>query len=429
MPLRSSALLAALAAAIAWTGPAACQDAAPGNPAPEGAAPALIQPDDLVYLGAFRLPGPSGASSWEWGGDALAYSPDGDPDGPDDGFPGSLFGVGHDHQQHVSEVSIPAPVVSKPKSVNELPTARTLQPFTNIRPDAFRDYEIYRVGLAYLPPQGRQSAPKLYWCWGRHMEEHAAGPSHGWCERDLSRPDVAAPWCIAQLEHYATCDYLLEIPAPWADAHTPGMRLATGRFRDGGQGGKGPCLYAVGPWNHGNPPDPGARIDAVPLLQNSTAYVEENHPMDGYAEADEWSGAAWLTAGRKSALVFVGTKGLGKCWYGFAEGTVWPDEGPFPPVPPAPNDQRGWWSERFEARLLLYNPADLAAVAEGRAKPHEPQPYASMSLEPCLFAVKGTQQKYQVRAAAADPERGLLYVVEHRADEDKPLVHVWRATP
>ena len=57
----------------------------------------LIQPNDLVYMGAFRLPDwPDGEIGWAWSGAAMAYYPDGDPNGPADGYPGSIFGTGHD---------------------------------------------------------------------------------------------------------------------------------------------------------------------------------------------------------------------------------------------------------------------------------------------------------------------------------------------
>lgn len=72
-----------------------------------------IQPGDLRYVGAFRLPDCSQKeASWEYSGEALTYCPVGDPDGPDDGFPGSLYGVGHDWKQYVSEISIPVPIIS-----------------------------------------------------------------------------------------------------------------------------------------------------------------------------------------------------------------------------------------------------------------------------------------------------------------------------
>ncbi len=393
---------------------------------PEGDPPSpRIQPGALVYRGAFRLPDGPEEYAWGWSGQGLAYRPDGDADGADDGYPGSLFGVGHDWRQWVSEVSIPEPVVSKTKKLAELNTARTLQPFADIRNDLYDDLEQARAGLAYLPAQGRQDSGKLYFCWGPHMHEAQAVPSHGWCETDLSKPRTAGLWKVDRLWTYLTVDYMFPIPEAWAKDHARSMRLATGRFRDGGQGSMGPALFAIAPWRSGNPPKPGAELPAVTLLRYSSAYDERQHTLRDYHHSDEWSGGAWLTAGDRSAVAFVGTKGRGKCWYGFANGVVWPDEPPYPEVPPAPNDQRGWWSGEFEGLMLFYDTSDLAAVAAGEMEPWRPQPFATMEVDDVLYGIKSTQQLRHVGACAFDPARRMLYVIEFRGDGDKSLVHVW----
>ena len=410
-----------------WMSVLAAEAKSPAPPADQAKAsnPRLIQPADLEYRGAFRLPGPTDETGWAWGGWAITYYPDGDRGGPDDGYPGSIFGVGNEQKSHVSEISIPRPVISPGKKVEDLKTAKELQPFTDIRAGNFKDYEMYRVGLAYLPKQGKQTTGKLYFCWGQHMEEGQTGPSHGWCELNLSKPDIAGPWSIEDCWHYVTTDYMFEIPQAWAQTNTPGMLLATGRFRDGGQGAQGPALYAIGPWNEGNPPAPRTKLKAVCLLKYAPVDEEGGSTLKDYHHSDEWGGGAWLTAGEKSAVIFVGTKGLGKCWYGFANGVVWPDNPPFPPIPAAPNNDRGWWSDRFQAQMIFYDPDDLAAVSKGKMKPGAPQPYACLRLDDRLFSVKSDKQKHRVGDVCFDRERGLLYMFELRADEDKPIIHVW----
>ncbi|MGC9317412.1 MAG: hypothetical protein ACP5KN_05165 [Armatimonadota bacterium] len=399
-------------------------DAQPG-PQPPGQSPAgLLQPSELSYAGAFRLPEASGGSSWEWGGDGMAYNPGGDPDGPDDGFPGSIFGVGHDWDKHVSEISIPEPVVSGTKSLDALNTAGTLQSFRDVRGgvgrlDALQ--EMVRVGMACLPPQGGQGSGKLYLCWGQHLQEEAERvASHMWCELDLSGSQGA--WWVDAPSIYSVNDYMFEIPQAWAEANAPGMRLASGRFRDGGWSGQGPALYAIGPWNHGNPPPDETVLDAVPLLQYSRAGSDEpqERVMDGYHHSDEWAGGAWLTSGDRAAVVFVGTKGTGECWYGLPDGTVW--EAPYPDDP---ENQRGWWSSGFVGEMLFYDPSELAAVARGEMQPWEPQPYATLAIDEQLYHVTSGQQKHHAGACAFDREHGRLYVFEPLADGDRPLVHVW----
>jgi len=321
-----------------------------------------MQPENLEYQGAFRLPDDPG---WEYSGYAMTYYPNGDPDGGTDGYPGSLYIIGHDHTQRVSEIAIPPPTISNNKNPKDLETAETIQPFNDIRAGLFPELEIPRAGIAYLPKQGAQVADKLYFCWGQHFQDNE--PSHGWCELDLATPQTAGPWHFGGFVNYTTNDYLFDIPKEWADKNVQGQYLATGRFRDGLWSGKGPALYSYAPWKDGSPPTPGTKLQSItPLLLYGTqtpGAVEvtrhDNMKMVYFQESDEWSGASWLTSGNKSALVFVGTKATGKAWYGFSNGVVYPISGDenevYPEVPPWPYDDRGWWSENIQAQLMFYD--------------------------------------------------------------------------
>jgi len=380
-----------------------------------------LQPEDLTYRGAFRLPdtgGPSLVDTWEWGGYAMAYFPDGDSYGPDDGFPGSLFATGHAWSHLVAEISIPGPVISASQTLGDLNTAAQLQAFTDILDVS--NLEIPRTGLAFLPAHGAQTSAKLYFCWGYHMQEAPADLTHGWCEPDLSNPQVQGGWYLegwpTHIRNMSTNDYLCEIPSEWADIYTPGLNLATGRFRDGGWSGQGPALFAIGPWNQGNPPPSGSALPNSPLLLYTSTYdySEEDHALNGYHHSDEWSGTAWLSAGEKSALVFVGTKGRGGCWYGNQQG------------PCLDCENRGWWSDEFSGQILFYDTKDLADVAAGIRQPWEPQPYAVLEIDEFLFHITSNQQKHHVGAACFDAHQGLLYVFEPHADGEKPVIHVWQ---
>lgn len=398
-----------------------------------------IQPSDLIYQGAFRLPEPSGGSDWDYSGHALTHYPNGDANGPDDGFPGSLYGAGHDQQLYVSEITIPEPIISP--NLESLNTAETLQPFSDISDGIFvaEEMAIPRLGLAYLPPQASQSTEKIHFVWGQHIQDFEL--SHGWAELDLSNPQPAGPWLFDGFTNYVTSDYLFDIPKQWSDEYTPGMLLATGRAREGLWSGRGPGLFAYGPWLDGNPPPPEASLASIrPLLlygiQESgipDIISDETMSMEGYRDADHWMGGSWLTAGEKSAVIFVGTKALGNEWYGFANGVVWEHDcaetNSCPEVPEWPYEDRGFWAEDYESQIIFYDTSELAAVALGQLETWKPQPYAILSLQDILFEPElnlGEYKRDLLGAAAFDRDNGLLYIIERLADEYRSVIHVWR---
>jgi len=400
---------------------------------------ARIQPSDLVYLGAFRLPDGSGGSGWDYSGQGLTYYPEGDPEGPEDGFPGSLYGYGHDHQLYVSEISIPPPVNTR--DLDALNTATTLQAFADLTPGIFSAEEmtIPTAGIEYLPPQGDQTTGKLHFVWGQHFQEFEH--SHGWAELDLSNPQPAGPWIFNGYSNYVTSDYLFEIPQEWADDYVPGMYLATGRAREGLWSGRGPALFAFAPWLDGVPPAPDSTLThLIPLLLygeqesgNPDIVSDETMAMNGYTDADHWMAGAWLTTADKSAVIFVGTKALGEAWYGFANGVVWPhdcaENESCPDPPDWPYDNRGFWAEGYEAQLIFYDPAELAAVATGQMETWESQPYAVMSLQDVLYDPDLNYGEYRrdlLGAAAFDRANRILYIIERLADEYKSVMHAWQ---
>ena len=420
----------------------------------------LLSPDDLVYMGAFRMPDRTGegdGETWNYGGQALTYNPDGDPGGEQDGFPGSLFGTGHDIYNYVSEISIPAPVVSK--ELDQLPAATTIQGFQDVQGTLFTGLdEMQRVGLQYirLPDE---TTGKLHLAMGQHhhdINSPSDTPSHAWLETDLSQQNTQGPWWIGDFSLYSVNGYMFEIPEDWANAYLGGMRIGTGRYRDGGWSGMGPGLIAYAPWLDGNPPAAGAHLSATALLLYSYVDGEGDFRLNSYHDSDQWEGGAWLTAGEKTAIIFAGTKGGGDYWwYGYSspagDGAPCPfidpldgtrcyssDGGDCPPelsqtCSGYQDESKGWWSSRFDAQIIFYDPADMAAVVNGSMQPHEPQPYAVLDIDEHLllnmddvYIGSGEQRNYRIGEVAFDRERGFLYVFELFGGYDaKPVIHVW----
>jgi len=438
--------------------------------APAEAAPSRLEATDFQYLGAFRLPDDGERpKTFAWGGGAMTFRPDGDPGGAADGFPGSLFVMGHDRMAYgelpdgnqVAEIVIPAPLASK--NLDALPKARFIQRFHDVAEGKFegRD-ELPRVAMAYVDTPATGAI--IHLGWGQHLQPPESIPTHGWFSPTLSRPSFTGTWFIGQQSDYSVTGYLFEIPQSWAARYLGGRVLATGRYRDGGWSGMGPALFAYRPWTDdaGTPAPPGTRLEEKVLLHYESSRNTERieRALEGYQHPDEWEGGAWITTrAGKSAVVFAGTKSVGaKYWYGFVNpaGPRHPCVagdfvGQFPvcrladgtPCPPEDlkectghNGFRGWWSARFEARFILYDPADLARVAQGKMKPWAPQPYASLTIDQHLLHNPagieketlgvGVQRRYRVGALAYDRGHGLVYLLELFADEAKPVVHVWK---
>ncbi len=421
----------------------------------------LVQPDDFTYLGAFRLPGADDRpQTFAYGGNAMTFNPDN----------GSLFITGHDRMPwgelsdgtQVAEVTVPAP--TNARDIEALPFAAFLQDFHDVAVGHFVDLdEIPRVGLGYLNHSA--TGPLIHLAWGQHMPPEVPPPTHGWFSTDLAKPNSQGEWYLGSQDFNSVNGYLFSIPAAWADAYTQGRYLATGRFRDGGWGGMGPSLFAYTPWlADGMAPTHGSTLAATVLLryESSTQTPNIERALANYQHADEWEGGAWLTtASGKMAVLFAGTKGTGdKYWYGF----IHPHDPQFPCIdshadftacrlanglPCPPEDMtgcceegvncisgRGWWSARFNAQFMLYDPAQLAQVATGSLEPWQPQPYAILDLDEHLYLNPpewdaatlgwGEQRRYRIGDVAFDSMNGLLYVLELYADGARPIVHVWQ---
>jgi hypothetical protein len=386
----------------------------------------LLQPTDLVYLGAFSYPT---EEAWTYSGHALAYYPAGDPDGPDDGYPGSLFAAGHVNDDLVGEMSIPAPLISD--DFDDLPVASVLQPLSDMTggwkdnctyvPDC-----IYREvdGLEYLP-----NVDKIAWNlrdWYNVTDYDQ--DSLGWSDRDMS--GAQGVWHIGErpsagdvFHNAKTCGYLFTAPERFAGEYLEGKWLIAGNHREAGAfgGSQGPTLYALAPWEDADPPASGQSLDALALL-----YYPEIYPgclddpnqcyFPDYRPKDAWGGGAWVQTADRHGVLIVGRKGLGDNCYGSPEACGGDPCSPY----------QGYHAYPYEPQILFYDPQELAEVAAGSRQPWDVVPYAvyrpvNEMMHPAC-AVLGS--------AAYDRERGLVYITEQEGGPwGETLVHVWAVGP
>lgn len=185
----------------------------------------VLEPESFEYLGAFRLPGEEERlRTFAYGGNAMTFNPSGDSNGTADGFPGSLFIMGHDRIAYgdlpdgnqIAEVNIPLPIQSR--DMADLNTAEFLQDFQNVLAGHFTNLEeIPRIGMAYLDRP--ETGARIHFAWGQHLQE-PGDASHGWFDPQLEASEVEGFWHIGDQDPYSTTGYIFEIPAEWADRFT-----------------------------------------------------------------------------------------------------------------------------------------------------------------------------------------------------------------
>ena len=386
----------------------------------------LIDPAGFVYRGAIRLP-----ETFSYGGEALAYNPDGDGGqsggGAGDGYPGSLFisNLNNNENGLVGEVSIPVPVISASHNPDDLNEVAVLQTPVNIRPSNINNWDyvdIWRNGLEYV-----QSEQRLYNSWTIHYtvnEEKRATISC--CDAtDLSGSVKYGAWYVGNagqppLES-ATSDYIFELPQTWADANLGGRSMITGRFRDGGLSGLGPTLYAFNKVG-ASPPAADAELDITTLLEYGSVEGTDDynfpHSINDYNHADAWRVADWIESGSRKAVMILGNKAHGDNWYGYQGENMrltWIiADCPQPEFEETDPDGKGWRAHDYLPIAIFYNPSDLAQVAAGTMETYEPQPYSALRFDESLF----WGEKSELCSAGYDQLNKKLYVAEYNAPND-----------
>ena len=386
----------------------------------------MITPGNFKYLGAFRPPHiENDGVTFGYGGWAMAYRPDGDPDSDDDGFPGSLYIVGHQQHQKVAELSIPAPYVSKLKNADQLPVADVLQSFGDITGGLQASLsegssEPFQIG-GMIVTDGQ-----LHWTLHKYYNvEGVDYPSHGVTDLDLSSFSAEGPWHLGPMRSgrpewhsYKHAGYIMEVPDAAADQWFGGRNLISGlQISTGLQySSQGPALFAY------RLPDgdvaAGQSLSALPLC-----WYSEQNPMPGHHPADRWTGGAWLTLGDKQAIIVVGRKSHGAVYYG-------------EPRPGDCSPYKGYHGPPYDVEVAFYSPASLIHAAHGQSPALGLSPWLRWdtafdggSLSQYLFPTCGQD----VGGIAYDRERNLIYLAQIDAAltqdnqwEPLPVIHVFR---
>ena len=360
-----------------------------------------LLPSDLTYEGTFRTPTDyRNGTTWNFKLGGIGYIPTGDNTaactaenvpydcctGAGTGIAtgycvGTLIGSGHRQYKtgQVEEIGIPA-LKNTAGTYASFTEAPVVNVFTDVTGGLITaDDNVSDV--LYLAAQGSQTSPKLYWTTYEWYDPDAEDTGLGWSDVDFTNFNAKGTWTTPYHPgRNQAC--MFEIPAEWATAHLSSggePRIGIGRYRQQGGVSRGGTVYAIAPWNDGNPPANNTSLTTVEMF-----YPDDDNPQPTetwHSSENEFEDAAWIDIGDKEALVFGGRVGM-RHWYLF-DG-LWPFEtyrceGTFSEC----EDyyfSNGYYHKPDVAALSFYSTADLAAIQSGTKTSDDVDAYAIMQI-------------------------------------------------
>ncbi|WP_435009055.1 YncE family protein [Tundrisphaera lichenicola] len=369
----------------------------------------LLDQSNLKYVGAFRVPSQQfGASSFQYGGSALAYNPANH----------SLFAVGQPQDQAVAEIAIPHSIVNS-TNLGNLAVASVLQPFVKVLPklpDNPPEMSLGGMeaigGLMVVNGQLVGTAFNTYDGTGRVRQSHFKLDS-----LNLASARARGLYQVGNLGGGFVGGYMTQIPTEWHS--TLGSSYLTGQAALSiiSRTSYGPSAFGF------DPNKLGAGVNrAIPYV-----YYDQNHQKLGRYNSNPPTlfnatvGGSDVTSlnavfvPQTRSVLFFGSIGTGNYYYGEAADANDPNR-PYKGVHSV--------GGKYAFQVWAYDALDFAAVKKGRKKPWDVKPYSTWRFHfphPDGFKTLG--------GVAFDPSTGRFYLSEMKADKSElyantPLIQV-----
>lgn len=356
----------------------------------------LLQSTNLEYQGAFRVPaGTFGSSSFAYGGTGLAFN----------SARNSLFVVGHDWDQAVAEISIPAVVNSA--SLSSLSTATVLQPFEEATEGKMNNVGSGTVKVGGLLPYQGQLYLTAYLFYDATASQ---SESHFISGTDLSATgDARGPYKVGTVGAGFVSGYFANVPANWQAALGGPVLNGQCCLSIITRTSFGPAVFAIDPTRIGvaNP------APATPLV-----YYPSSNPLAPGDTTSEWFNLSTEIRGvvfpeGTSSVLFFGRHGVGPYCYGTGGASGGDCYDP-------DNSSKGTHAYPYRYYVWAYDANDLAAVKAGQKQPWDVRPYA---VWPYTLPLKGGTQ---IQGATYDSATGRIFVTQAYGDGELPVVHVFK---
>ena len=399
----------------------------------------LLQKSDLIYEGAFRVPkGDLGDNSTEYdrlgyGGSAIAFNP----------TRNSLFIVGHPYGNRLVEITIPQIVNSN--NLNDLNTAKVIQPAVDITEGHWADLALDGSVLGHPVPGGFLlfhnrliGSAYVYYDGGYQGYRSHFYASPNWNE---TGPDFHGMYRVGQTKGANggfVGGYMALVPPEWqADFGGPAL-TGLGGIGVISKSSYGPCAWVFNPDDLGiKDPVPATMLVGYP--QGHTTLGNWSEPSLYYNRVTEIRGLVFPYG--TSSVLFFGRHGLGKTGQGdtcYGAGTSDPSlDGKeingmgycYDPT----DSSKGCHGYPYVYRIWAYDANDLLKVKKGEINPATSKPYKPWDIKP--YAIWNldfpfAKENAHILGAAYDPATQRIFISEYGGEksgyEPYPIIHVYK---
>jgi hypothetical protein len=339
---------------------------------------------NLTALGSFNVPGNirvgSANSGFEYGGAAIAFNP----------ANSSLYMVGHDWDQFIGEIKIPA--LGGTATLLQGPTESLAGKGDSVGPGTWKiggnliyNNKLYVTSFLFYDASNVQTL------------SHFSRPL------TLSSGTVTGPSRVGSMSGGFYSGYMGLIPTEWQAAL--GGPALTGNC----------CLSIISRTSYGpaafafNPESLGT---SYPLVY----YDQQHQTLGAYGASGSHPVFNGTTRVRgvvfprgTATVLFIGSTGIGNYCYGEAAACGGDPDNPY----------KGDHAYPYRAYVWAYDANDFAAVKAGTKQPWQVTPYSTWELP------LGNVSSDAIIGAAYDPATARLYISEKFGDGEKPKIHVF----
>jgi len=392
------------------------------NAAPQSST-GLLQQQNLVYEGAFRIPAgsvPGDAGGANFGGACMTHNPAGN------NGQGSLLVCGFDPAFKVGEISIPAPKIST--SMNSLPTATLISDFADVLQGHAVDIYGYAGASVNLGGLQLHNGKLVVSVYGYFDTDSASHPnSHFLASADLKNPKfLGGPYQVGNPAMPGfVAGFMAPIPAAFQGVLGGTHLTGQNSLPIIGRTSAGPSATVFNPANLGSTPAPAKRVLGYPV---SNPTLGDWYGQGGSVMPRLWNGAsravgAVFPEGSRSVL-FFGVHGMGEFCYGDGTSNASLHKQPVPNEPGLMYCYDPTFTGKsphaypYKFFVWAYDANDLAAVKAGSKKDYEVLPYATWDFPLPIMAVigNGTAPLYSLGSVTYDPVTQRIFMAQKFTD-------------